>query len=270
MNFGLDWDGTVNQAYALWAIWTREAIRAGHRVYVVTMRYASEVDDHMYRWCFNNGVRQIIYTDRGPKRPAAEKQGIKIDVWIDDNPRAVEEGAENIWGAATPEGQVVEDNETVTAEFPSPPVPDPFEAAWEKMEARGYRYGRDALEQVRLGWTMAQAENAALAAGACCEPVGGLTADEGGTPYCAMKRERDRLMALDRPRVDKLNALDRENATLQRERDEARQLLEQECADIDKLMDAFHLRPQMFRTEGGRLRVNDLAQALRLMMRPNG
>jgi len=29
-----------------------------------------------------------------------------------------------------------------------------FEEAWSKMEAKGYKYGRDALEQVRLGWDM--------------------------------------------------------------------------------------------------------------------
>ena len=220
MNFGLDWDGTVNQAYALWAIWTREAIRAGHRVYVVTMRYPSEVDDYMRRWCFNNGVHSIVTTARGPKRPAMERLGLRIDVWIDDNPRAVEEYAANIWGAATQEGEVVTEN--ANAAHASTPL--------------------DLAETAQRRILKLEAENFALAAGQCCEPEGGLTADEGGTPYCAMKRDRDRLL----------------------------ELLEQECADIDKIVDAFHLRPQMFRTEGGRLRVEDLAHALRLMSRPNG
>jgi hypothetical protein len=42
-----------------------------------------------------------------------------------------------------------------------------FERAWKKMEERGYQYGEDALEQVRLGWEMALRE---VSAG-CAEPV---------------------------------------------------------------------------------------------------
>ena len=33
-----------------------------------------------------------------------------------------------------------------------------FEDAWAKKEAEGYRYGRDALENVRFGYEMAQTE----------------------------------------------------------------------------------------------------------------
>lgn len=32
-----------------------------------------------------------------------------------------------------------------------------FEEAWARMEAEGYIYGDDALEQVRFGWEMAHA-----------------------------------------------------------------------------------------------------------------
>lgn len=35
------------------------------------------------------------------------------------------------------------------------PNPDDFEARWAQMEALGYRYGEDALEQVRFGWDLA-------------------------------------------------------------------------------------------------------------------
>ena len=33
-----------------------------------------------------------------------------------------------------------------------------FRAAWARMEAAGYRYGKDAIEQVRLGWRLARGE----------------------------------------------------------------------------------------------------------------
>jgi hypothetical protein len=35
------------------------------------------------------------------------------------------------------------------------PQPLTFEQAWATYEARGFRYGSDALEQVRLGWRIA-------------------------------------------------------------------------------------------------------------------
>jgi len=37
---------------------------------------------------------------------------------------------------------------------PAPRWPFTFDVAWAKMAAKGYRYGADALEQVRLGWDM--------------------------------------------------------------------------------------------------------------------
>lgn len=37
-----------------------------------------------------------------------------------------------------------------------------FDEAWKLKEAKGFRYGRDALEQVRMGWEMAQKEKLRL------------------------------------------------------------------------------------------------------------
>jgi uncharacterized membrane protein YjgN (DUF898 family) len=34
-----------------------------------------------------------------------------------------------------------------------------FEEAWARMERKGYRYGKDALEQVRFGWRLARGED---------------------------------------------------------------------------------------------------------------
>lgn len=45
-------------------------------------------------------------------------------------------------------------------EGPTPPETsdDAFTRAWAKMEARGFKYGADALEQVKLGWRLARGE----------------------------------------------------------------------------------------------------------------
>jgi len=43
---------------------------------------------------------------------------------------------------------------------PTPPETsdDAFTRTWAKMEARGFKYGADALEQVKLGWRLARGE----------------------------------------------------------------------------------------------------------------
>lgn len=45
------------------------------------------------------------------------------------------------------------------------PIAESFEEAWAAMEAQGYRYGEDALEQVRFGWELAFERAAELKAG---------------------------------------------------------------------------------------------------------
>lgn len=37
-------------------------------------------------------------------------------------------------------------------------IDDSFEKAWKRMESKGYQYGADALEHVRLGWRLARGE----------------------------------------------------------------------------------------------------------------
>lgn len=37
-------------------------------------------------------------------------------------------------------------------------IDDSFEKAWKRMEHKGYQYGADALENVRLGWRLARGE----------------------------------------------------------------------------------------------------------------
>lgn len=110
MNFALDWDGCANQDLLLWGAFVRRAHAGGHSVFIVTMRYPSEVnaDSEMVKFALDHGVRTIITTCRKAKRPYVDRTlGIPIHVWIDDHPQAVDQDADQIWGRATPEGQVV-------------------------------------------------------------------------------------------------------------------------------------------------------------------
>lgn len=119
MIFGLDWDGCTENDIELFRAFVTLLKQRGHQVHVVTMRYPSErygggnksaiPDD------FAALVDGVVFTSRQAKLPAMIARGIKVDVWIDDNPRAINESAEQIWGWCTPEGVVISSEEEAQA-----------------------------------------------------------------------------------------------------------------------------------------------------------
>lgn len=104
MNFAFDYDGCTNGDVPTFIDVISTLQKAGHKVFIVTMRYPSEcrqvIED------FSGLVDGIIPTSRKAKRAGCESLGLKIDVWMDDNPRAVEEHGMQIWGMETPEGTI--------------------------------------------------------------------------------------------------------------------------------------------------------------------
>ena len=113
MKIGLDYDGTVTSDYLGFVSLVRMMRQRGHEVYITTMRYISECKNDLEFCAFAKNVDGVIATGREAKKDYCLKYGITIDVWIDDNPRAVEESAKEIWGSSSPEGVVViEDHAT--------------------------------------------------------------------------------------------------------------------------------------------------------------
>lgn len=122
MKLGLDYDGTVTSDPEFFLTMAQFARMRGHQVYLVTMRYESEcvqvegkpapadpipqelLDAVDGLYCTGHG------NDRLAKKAYMLSQGIQIDVWIDDNPRAINESATQIWGWCTPEGHVITPN----------------------------------------------------------------------------------------------------------------------------------------------------------------
>lgn len=103
--FGLDWDGTADRNPEMFKLLIATLRHFGHKVYIVTMRYASEfanVAQEMGPW-----VDGIVTTGREAKDSTCKDRGIFIDVWIEDTPRAVGESAKQIWGWASEEGNVI-------------------------------------------------------------------------------------------------------------------------------------------------------------------
>lgn len=107
MIIGLDWDGTVTNAPGLFLNFAETAKSQGHKVYIVTMRYPSEdlgLDD-----AWHNAIEGVVYTSREAKLPTFKAvYGFVPHVWIDDNPRAVNESAAQVFGWTSPEGKVID------------------------------------------------------------------------------------------------------------------------------------------------------------------
>lgn len=73
----LDWDGTYTMDPAFW---DQVMALAPDRFVIVTCRY----DNDMERVCYSRVP--VYYTGRKAKRPFMEALGIKVSIWIDDNP----------------------------------------------------------------------------------------------------------------------------------------------------------------------------------------
>lgn len=107
MNIGLDYDGTITAEPNGFSVFVDTMRKLGHKVYIVTMRYDSEcLNDEAFMY-WKHKVDGIIATNRKSKKQAADKKGLIIDVWIDDNPEAVYMDASEIWKQPSPEGSVV-------------------------------------------------------------------------------------------------------------------------------------------------------------------
>lgn len=103
----LDYDGTVTSDPQAFTQLINLFRQRGHLVYIVTMRYLSECQRDPQFMRIAELCDGIIPTDRKAKREACLAAGITPHIWIDDNPAAVDKSATDIWGSASPEGEIV-------------------------------------------------------------------------------------------------------------------------------------------------------------------
>jgi hypothetical protein len=82
MTIAIDYDGTWTRDTHLWMWFSTEAIKAGHKVLMVTGRPESQPV---------NSPLRTIYTNGKLKESACRKLGIKVDVWIDDMPGMIQD-----------------------------------------------------------------------------------------------------------------------------------------------------------------------------------
>jgi hydroxymethylpyrimidine pyrophosphatase-like HAD family hydrolase len=93
MNIAIDFDGTFDRDTIAWKEVVQVLIERGHRVFMVTSR---NVDDKQLvrQWAECTGIdrSRIICTNGTAKRWFCGQRGLKIDIWIDDDPGSIENG----------------------------------------------------------------------------------------------------------------------------------------------------------------------------------
>jgi hypothetical protein len=109
----LDYDNTVTRDIEFWLGFIAQARARQHKVYLVTMRYPSEIFPKPENSKFHpidgrvlSAVDAVYCTSRKAKRAHMLDNGIKVTVWIDDHPEAIYKDGHEIWPNVTPEGEV--------------------------------------------------------------------------------------------------------------------------------------------------------------------
>jgi hypothetical protein len=89
MLIAIDFDDTLTADSKLWGDFIRSAKTLGHRVICVTARRDTDDNNESVRdWMISHGIELPVYfTSLESKVEHAKKIGLKVDIWIDDDPR---------------------------------------------------------------------------------------------------------------------------------------------------------------------------------------
>ncbi len=89
MLIAIDFDDTLTMDSELWRSFIRSASVLGHRVVCVTARRDTDDNNETIRsWMESHGIDlRVYYSALGSKVEYMAKRGLKVDIWIDDDPR---------------------------------------------------------------------------------------------------------------------------------------------------------------------------------------
>lgn len=89
MLIAIDFDETLTADAALWRMFVATANVLGHRVVCVTARRDTEENrETLSEWMESHGIDLTVYfTGLGSKVEFMLARGMKVDIWIDDDPR---------------------------------------------------------------------------------------------------------------------------------------------------------------------------------------
>jgi hypothetical protein len=89
MLIAIDFDETLTADAALWRKFCRAVRHLEHHIVCVTAR--RDTDDNretIDEWMRSHGLEMTVYfTGLGSKTDYMAKRGLKVDIWIDDDPR---------------------------------------------------------------------------------------------------------------------------------------------------------------------------------------
>lgn len=100
MIIAYDFDETYNKYPSFFDDVLDVALSWGHTVILATYRHPVEDYDPLFERLETLGVK-IYCTDGKAKKPWLEERGIKVDIWIDDNPKSIIE--DSAWKHDSPE-----------------------------------------------------------------------------------------------------------------------------------------------------------------------
>lgn len=86
MNIALDWDNTYTRDTHDWQRFI-ELFEGLHNIWIVTSRGEDTPIEFIPDY-----IEGVVYCNYRAKKLVTEKRGIKIDIWIDDDPKWIEEG----------------------------------------------------------------------------------------------------------------------------------------------------------------------------------
>jgi hydroxymethylpyrimidine pyrophosphatase-like HAD family hydrolase len=89
MLIAIDFDDTLTMDAALWRAFVDACKSLGHQVVCVTAR--RDTDDNnetIDSWMHSHGLDlRVYYSALGSKVEYMKNRGLKVDIWIDDDPR---------------------------------------------------------------------------------------------------------------------------------------------------------------------------------------
>jgi hypothetical protein len=90
LNIAIDFDDTLTADPVLFRLFIDQARRLGHKVFLVTARRDTDENrEEIESFLEHHGIEILTwYTGLQSKVEFMKSKGIKIDVWVDDNPRA--------------------------------------------------------------------------------------------------------------------------------------------------------------------------------------
>ena len=94
LTIAIDFDDTFTAAPELWEKFIRQAQQAGHNIICVTSRRDTDANYELLQRAFSQFhlTVPIIFCNLKSKLDVIHNQGVKVDIWIDDDPIALVDG----------------------------------------------------------------------------------------------------------------------------------------------------------------------------------